>query len=119
MKGDALRLDLGLEHLNQVPADALSLAVLVCGQQQAVGGLERLFKPRDVLALVVGDHVQGRKVFFDVDPQARPLLFFVLFGDLFGLAGKITDVAVRGLDDVIVTQKTRDGLGLGRRLDDD
>ena len=55
------------EHLDEVPGDRLALAVLVGGEQQLVGGLERVLQGSDLGG--VGDHVDGLEVVLRVDAE--------------------------------------------------
>ena len=74
----------GLEHLQQVPADRLALAVFVGREQQLVGALERVLELCDRLLLVVGDDVERLEVLVDRDADVP-----YLAPSPWGLAGPI------------------------------
>ncbi|MBS1226673.1 MAG: pyrB [Candidatus Aminicenantes bacterium] len=93
------------EELAEVPGDGLALAVGIGGQDDTIalaGGLPEL---GDDLLLVRDDLVGRLEVVIDVDPQL--------------LLGQVADMSHRGLDRVVRAEIVVDGLGLGRRFDDD
>jgi hypothetical protein len=91
--------------LGDVPADRLALAVRVGREEQVVGGLGRLADGVDV-ALVLLDHlVAHREVVVGID---RALL-----------RHQVAHVAVGRQHLEILPEVLVDGLGLGRRLDDE
>jgi hypothetical protein len=95
----------GLEHLGQVPGDGLALAVLVGGEIELVGLLERGPQAFDHVTPGGRDHVGGLEPVVDVHRQALGL--------------EVPDGADRRLDHEAVAQVPGDGARLGRRLDDD
>ena len=114
----ALDGDLGLQGLLEVPGDRLALAVLIRGEVELVGRLQRPLELGDLLLLVGVDDVVGREVVVDVDaePPERPALDL---GRHLARRGDVADVADGGLDEPVLAQIARDRLGLGRALDDD
>ena len=52
VKDDSPDRNIGVENLHHVPADALSLAIFVRGEQQLVGVLQRIFERLDVFLAV-------------------------------------------------------------------
>jgi hypothetical protein len=96
--------DAGLQHLGQVPGDRLALAVLISCEIKLVGPAQRGLKPLDDVLLRGGHDVGRLESLLDVDGEA--------------LGVEIADRANGGLDHEVVAQKTGDGPGLGRRLDD-
>ena len=109
----------GREHLQEVPGDGLALPILIGGEIDLVGVLEKRLQLRDLRFLLRRDDVQGLEVVVDVDPPPLgPRLVLVGGRHLLGLAGQVTDVADTRLDRVPGAEKTRDGLRLGGRLDD-
>ncbi len=112
--------DLRLEHLDQVPGDALALAVLISREQELVSLLQLLAELGDVRLAVGGDQVEGGEVLLDVD---RILLDVVVAGlDLFfeiGGSSQVADVADGGFDHEVITQVLLDGGGFRGGLDDD
>src|SRR5436190_19416582 len=94
---------------SDVPGDRLALAVEVGGEIDLVRRPGGLLDVGDLLAPVVGDHVLGRKIMVDVDPELALARVF----------GQVTDVAVRREDTVVRTEIALDGTRLGRRFDDD
>jgi hypothetical protein len=85
--------DIGLQHLDQVPGDGLSLAVFVSREVELGRALELLLESRDLLFFVGGNHVERCEIVVDVDAQPRPLLALVLLGDLGRGRGQVPDVA--------------------------
>ena len=118
MEDHALDGDLGLQGLLEVPRDRLTLAVLIRGEIELVGRLQRPLELGDLLLLVGVDDVVGREVVVDVDaePPERPALDL---GRHLARRGDVADVADGGLDEPVLAQIARDRLGLGRALDDD
>ncbi len=112
--------DLRLEHLDQVPRDALSLAVLIGREQELVGLLELLAELGDVRLAVARDQIEGLEVLLDVD---RVLLDVVVpaLDLLFEVGGtsEVTDVADRRFDHIALPQILLDGGGFCGGLDDD
>ena len=74
--------DLGLEHLEQVPGDRLTLTVLVCRQEKLVGVGQLSLEVGDAAPLVGMYDVIGREVVVDVDGVLRPGLLAQRLGDL-------------------------------------
>jgi hypothetical protein len=109
----------GLELLQQVPGDGLALAVLISGQQEFVGVLEKRLELGDLLLLVGVHDVEGLEVAVHVDPEAGPRLAAVPGRDLGSLVGHVTDVADAGLDHVALAEVAGNRACLSRRLDDD
>ncbi len=99
----AVHRHLGLQLAEQVPGDRLTLAVLVGGEVEGVGGLERGLQLGDHLRL--GHLVGEGEVVLHVDAER---------------AGRQVDhVADRGHHLEVGAEVLLDGLGLGGRLDDD
>ncbi len=92
-----------LQGLQEVPGDRLALAVLVGGEVQLVGLLER--GPEVADHVLAGDLVGGLEAVVDVDAEA--------------LLGQVGDVADGRLHDEVAPEEPGDGLRLGRRFDDD
>ena len=110
---------LGLQHLRQVPRDALALAVLVGGEDELAGLAQRVLQLADDGLLVGRDDVQRLEVLLDVHAEAGPVEGLVLGGNLLGVARQVAHVAHRGLHAVARRQEGADGARLRRRLDDD
>ena len=105
VKDDAFRrVDREPQHFGKVPCDGLSFAVFIGGQPHGLL-LGQLGQFGYEFFLVRRNFVHGAESLLDVDAQ-------VLFGE-------VADVSVTRLDDVILSEKLLDGLGFGRRLDDD
>ena len=79
MKNHATNRLFRIQHLAQMPADALPLPIFVGGQNQLVGIFERTFELGDQLAFFVRNHIEGGEVVLDIDPEPRPWLAFVFF----------------------------------------
>jgi hypothetical protein len=73
-----------------------------------------------VRVLALGDHVERVEVVVDVHAEVGPRRGALLLGELVPglLARQVADVADAGLDGVARAEIARDGLRLGRRLDD-
>ena len=104
--------NLRLEHLEQVPGDRLALAVLICGQQDFVGGLERSLEFGDRLRLAVVDDVIGVEVVVDVDRVLA--VRRLLVGRDVLLTREIANVPDRAQHLVIVAEVALDRLHLRR-----
>ena len=103
-----MRLMLPLELLissRDVPRDRLAFAIGVGREVDDVDRPSPLLDLGDDLALAADDDVLGREAVLDVDAH-------------LGLR-QVHDVADRRLDGEAIAQIFLDGLGLGRRLDDD
>jgi len=109
----------GLRVSKQVPGDGLALTVLVGGEVELVGLLQRRLQLGDLLLLVGRYDVQRLEAVVDVDPVAGPRQSLVRRRDLVSVARQVADVADGGLHDVARAEVARDGLGLRGRLDDD
>ena len=110
--------DAGRQHLEQVPGDRLALAVLIGSEVQLAGVLDHGLELLDLVPFLPGDHVEGLEVVVDVDAEARPGLTLVGGWHVGGVARQVPDVSDRRLDEVVRPEEGRDGLGLGRGLDD-
>ena len=113
----ALGWDLRLEDLKQVPGDCLTLAVLICGEQEFVGGFELLLQLGNFGLLACVDHIDRGEVVVDVDRHPRPRQAFVLCRDV-GRVWKITNMANAGVNLVPRSEVPLDGLCLSRGLHD-
>ena len=102
-----------------MPGDGLPLPILIRGQVQLVGLLQVAAQPGELLLLVAVHHVERREAVVDVDAQLGPRSAPLALGHIGGPLREVADVADRGLHDESVAQVAGDGLGLGRRLDDD
>ena len=109
---------LGLQLLQQVPGDRLTLAVTVGGEQELVGLGEGVAERAQCRALVRVHHVQRLEAVVHVHTGAGPLLTLVLRRHLRRAGREVAHVTAAGLDDVAVAEKARDLGRLGRRLDD-
>ena len=110
---------LRLQLLEQVPGDRLALAVLVRREQELVGVPQLALELGDDALLVRVDDVLRLEALLDRRRRAcRTSLRFSL-RDLRGPLGQVADVPDARLDHVIRAQVAGDGLGLGRRFDDD
>ena len=97
----------GLEELEQVPRDALALAVLVGREEELVDVPHRRLEVAHDALLVGGDHVERLEVVLDVHAEAGPLDALVLRGDGLGVARQVPDMAHRRLDAISRRQEAR------------
>ncbi len=116
---DAADGDLRLEHLAQMPADGLTLAIRVGRQQHDRRVLDRRSEIPDAPSLVARDDVVRPEAVLDVDAHVAPRLVLDAGGHFAGVLWQVADMADTGLDAVFVAQQACERLGLGRRLDDD
>ena len=116
MEGHSLDRDLGLEHLVQVPGDRLSLAVLVGGQEELVGGLQESAQLGDDLLLVRIDDVVGLEAVVHVHRELAERALLHVGGQLGGLR-QIPDMTDRGLDGIARPEIAADRARLGRGFD--
>ena len=93
------------QFLGQMPCDGFAFAVRVRRQIDVVRGQGQLLQPGENLLLAGNDDVFRLEFVVDIDAQ-RAL-------------GQVFDVPERSFDGEALTQIFLDGLGLGRRLDDD
>ena len=108
---------LRLEHLEEVPRNGLTLAVLIGCEEEFVGFLEEFLEFGDLFLLVRVHHVIGRKTLVDVDGEAAERPLFHVFGQLGGLR-EVANVADRSGHVVVGTQVPLDGGCFRRRLHD-
>ena len=109
----------GVEHLDQVPGDRLTLTILIGCEIELVGLLQQRLQETNVILLVAVLHVQRLEPVVDVDAGAGPRFTLVGLRHVGGVARQVADVADRRLDRELGTQVLLDLLGLGRALDDD
>jgi hypothetical protein len=108
--------DAGAQRLDQVPADALSLAVLIGCDHQLLGLLEKLPELCHHLLLAGGDDVERLEPLLHVDAQPGPVAILDRRWDLRGRFGKIAHMAHGGRDPVLVREEGPDGPRLGGRF---
>ena len=111
--------NLGVQQLQQVPADRFPFAVFIRREQQLIGRFERVLELFDDLLFVFGNHIERFKVFLGVDAGLGPLLSLVARGDLAGVVGEVAHMAHRCLHTEGARQEAADGAGLRGALDDD
>ncbi len=115
-----------VQHLEEVPRDGLSLAILIRREVELVGLLEQALQIADPVLLVGTDDVEGLEVVLDVQPEDLPLALHGV-GHIGCPCREVPDVTDRGLDgrravddrDVGVREEALDGPRLGGRLHDD
>ncbi len=110
--------DARIERFQDVPADGLALAILVGGEDELVGALERGLQLGDDLLLVGRHDVAGVEVVVGVDAGQAAVRLLLVVGDLFLAARKVADVPDTCFHRVIAPEVARDGLGLRGGLDD-
>ena len=81
------------------------LTVGVGGEIDGIGRLRQLLQPGNDLLLAGNDHVLGRKIIVEIDPER--------------LLGQVLDVSERGFDVVARAEIFLDRLRFGGRFDDD
>ena len=102
---NALGLGLGqAERFLQVPADGLSLAVLIRREPDDLGGLGEFLQFTEA-PLVGGHFIGGHEPVLDIHGELS--------------SGQVPDVSIAGSDNIVPTEVSFDGFGLGRALHDD
>ncbi len=101
-----------LQHLEHVPADRLTLAILVGRDDQLVGLLQRLLQLGDDLFLGRVYDVHDVEVVLGINAREAPVRLLHVVGHLFLAAGQIADVPDTRLHGEVATEIARDGLGL-------
>ena len=119
VKHHALHRHLWRQQLQQMPADAFSLAVFVRRQEQLISTLEGIFQLFHRLFLVLRNHIQGFEVGFRVDTEIGPLLPLLSSRNLTGVVGKVAHMSHGGLHPEVLWEESTDGAGLGGALNDD
>ena len=104
--------NLGLEFVEQMPGNGLSLAVTIGGEQKFVGLLEQALELTDRRPLLRGDDVDGSELVVNIDAGARPGLTLVLGGHLGGAGGQISHVTLAGSHGVLGPQVPGNHRGL-------
>ncbi len=99
------RRESGTEDLPKVPADRLSFAVGIGGEEDGAGSLPRPLQLGED-PLLPGEDFIARLV------PLRPV-------DGDSLSGEVSDVAVARPDGEVLPEELGEGVGLGGRLDDD
>ncbi len=94
----------GAQHLEEMPGDGLSFAVLVGGEYEFARIFHQLLELADLLGLLGRHDVERFEPVVDVDAQAGPLLALVGGRNLGRVLRQIADVPDRGLDHVIVAE---------------
>ena len=115
----ALHRHLGVQQLQQVPADRFPFAVFIGCEQQLIGDFEGVLELFDDLFLVFGNHIERFEIFFSVDAGLGPFLSLVARRDLTGVVGEVAHMAHRRLHAEGAWQEAADGAGLRGALDDD
>ena len=103
-----------VEHLEQMPRDGLTLAILIGREIELVGLLQERLEVLDLVLLVGRHHVERLEMVLGVDAETRPLHTFICRRDLGRLRREIAHVADRRLDDELVAEEATDGPSLGR-----
>lgn len=103
---------LRLEHLEEVPGDGFALAVLISGEQDFVGALERALQLGDRLGLAIVDDVVGVEVVVDVD-RVLAVRRLLVSRDVL-LAREVADVTDRTEHLVVIAEVALDRLHLRR-----
>ena len=105
IKNDAaILLGIHSQDIGQMPGDCLSFAVGIGGQIYLVGMFCVLFQRLDQIPFAADIDVLGGKIMLDVDAE---LAF-----------GQIAQMSHGGAHHILLAKIFLDGLGLGRRLDD-
>jgi hypothetical protein len=118
VKDDPSHRDVGLQQLDDMPADALAFAILIGREQQLVGSGQLPLELRQMLLLVPRDDVERLETAVDVDTEPCPGLLLEPRRNLVGALRQVAYVAVAGLHLEVLAQDPGEGLGLGRRFDD-
>ena len=102
---------LGVQHLEKVPRDGLSLAVLICCEVDLGRVLELRLDLGDDLLLLRAHHVKRREAVVDVDGKLADAALALVGGKLARLR-EVADVADARDHLVVVSQVAADGARL-------
>ena len=108
---------LRIEHLQEVPRDGLTLAVLISREVQLVGTLQSTLEIGNGLLLRIGNDVVRLEVVLDVNGELAERTLLQLGGKIFGF-DQVADVSDGSQNLITVAQILRNRLGLCGRLDD-
>ena len=109
--------NLGLEDLEKVPSDSLTLAVLISCQEEFVGLFQEFLELGDLFLLVGIDNVIRGEAVLDVDGEA-PVGALLHIGRKFRGLWKVANVTDRGGHMVVGSQVSFDRRRLSGRLHD-
>src|SRR5262245_35981898 len=119
VKDETMKRNLGLEKLDQVPGNRLTLAVLVGGKQEFVRIRQNLFELAHFFLLVRRHDVKRLEIVIHIDPEPGPRLLLQVGRDLRRAIGEVADVTDARIDGIALAQEPGNGPGFGGRLDDD
>jgi transcription antitermination factor NusG len=88
----------GLEHLEQMPANALAFTIFVSRQQQLVSVFQRIFQRLDHLLFILRDHIERLKVTLNIDANLGPVFAFDIGWNFASGLGQIAHMTHRGFD---------------------
>ena len=118
VKHDPLVRHLRLKHLQQMPADRLSLAVLIGRQQHMVSRLQLLAQTRHMRPVLARHDVVRLEAVVDIHREVRPRLALDRCRTLRRPPRQIANVSEARRHDITVAQKLADRVRLGPRLHD-
>ena len=111
-----------VQDLEHVPADCFAFTVLVGGEEELVGILQRLLQLADNFLLVRMHDVDHVEVIVGID-SGQPAVRLDLVGlhrlELALVARQVANMTDAGLHGEVASEIARDRARLGRRLDDD
>ena len=105
MEDHSAHRNLGTQYFNQVPGDCFTFAVLIGCQNEFVGILHKGFEFVDLGALVRIDDVERLETFFNIDAFFGPGDLLIFLGDISCSLRQVSNVADRGLDNVVLPEK--------------
>ena len=82
-----------LQQFHEVPADRLSLPILVGRDEEFIRLPEGGLQAGDHPPLAATDHIEGLEVLVDLDAEPGPLLILEFGGDLRRRSGEVAEVA--------------------------
>src|SRR5262249_32917298 len=106
------------QHLEHVPRDRLTLAVLVSREVELAGVGQRVLELLDDVLLLLRDDVDRLKVVPDVDAEPSGVRSLEPLRHFARVARQVADVTDTRLHDVVRAEIPRDRAGLRGRFDD-
>ncbi len=91
-----------------MPGDALSLAILVSGEEEGIRVSQQVLQLLDLLLLLTVDNIQRLEAVIDVDAEPSPGFLLVRGWNVRGIPRQIADVPDGRLDHILLPKEARD-----------